>query len=267
MTLRKPTVVIFDMDGTAVRHINPRLLHILELLDNLSYKISKVILWLFRQGRKGPIIPTWHKRRKQPRLLVHRAIHKFRRKPVEQIVEPGPGLYTLLELLEDHNIPMALVSNGLGKGYGHDILQKFDLSRFFPVTIFREDISKSKPDPEPILKALLQLKLTTKTDDVIWYVGDRRKDVIAALAAGEAVNCKVIPIAYGFNAAMAIIEKNLGSEHIIMSFHDMYDQLKPLFDDDSKPPHNSTDSNIKNNQQNPTSKKSLDKNPKDVWAA
>lgn len=224
------------MDGTAVRHINPYLLHILETLDNIGYRISKFFTWLFRRGGKGPIIPLWHKKRKQPRLLVHRAIHKIRRKPVEQIVQPCPGLFTLLELFEQHKIPMALVSNGLGKGYGHDILEKFELKKHFPVTVFREDITKSKPNPEPILTALEWLKISLKEDDVVWYIGDRRKDVIAALAAQEQLPCAVVPIAFGLHAAVAIIEKNIGADHIYMSFYEIYDDLKPVLDDNPPPP-------------------------------
>lgn len=250
MALLRPTIVIFDMDGTAVRHIDPRLLHVMEKLDDLFYKASKLFSWAFKKGGKGPIIPVWHKKRKQPRLLVHRAIHKVRRKPVEQIVEPCPGLITLLEFFEAQNIPLALVSNGLGKGYGDDVLRKFELERYFPVTIFREDISRAKPHPESILRALEQMRVEIKTNDVIWYIGDRRKDVTAALAADRQIAGKVIPIAFGFNASMAIIEKNIGPEHIIMSFHDMYDQLKDMFEspEPSAPsaphkPHNPADSN------------------------
>lgn len=230
MSLKKPTIVIFDMDGTAVRHINPRLLHVLEFLDNVSYRCAKVFAWLFKHGRKGRIIPEWHKPRKQPRLLVHRAIHKFRRKPVEQIVEPCPGIYDVLELLEQNRIPTALVSNGLGKGYGYDILEKFGLEKYFATTIFREDIQHSKPNPEPILKALQNLTPSPDAKDIVWYIGDRRKDVIAALAASKQVPCAIVPIAVAFNAAMAVLEKNLGQDHIIMSFHDMFDQLKPMFE-------------------------------------
>lgn len=235
MTIQKPTIVIFDMDGTAVRHINPRLLHILEFLDNVNYKVSKLFAWVFKRGGKGRIVPEWHDpewtntNKKKPRLLVHRAIHKFRRKPVEQIVQPCPGLYDVLEFLKSQEIPMALVSNGLGKGYGHDILQKFDLEAFFKTTIFREDISHSKPNPEPILLALKRMDITPSQDDVVWYIGDRHKDVVAALAASKHVDGDVIPIAVAFNAAVAVLEKNLGPDHIIMSFHDMYDQLIPMF--------------------------------------
>jgi phosphoglycolate phosphatase len=220
------------MDGTAVRHINPRLLHILEKIDDLLYKTSKLFSWAFKRGRKGPIIPEWHENRKQPRLLVHRAIHKFRRKPVEQIVEPCPGLLPLLEFFERQNIPLALVSNGLGKGYGDDILKKFDLEKYFPVTVFREDIRHSKPHPESLLLALNNMDVEPSQDDVIWYIGDRRKDVTAALAASKYVVGRFVPIAFGFNASVAIIEKNIGPEHIIMSFYDMVDQLKDLFGED-----------------------------------
>lgn len=237
MSLKKPTIVIFDMDGTAVRHINPHLLHVLEFFDSLAYKISKIFAWAFKRRAKGRIVPVWHDpewlnpNKKKPRLLVHRAIHKFRRKPVEQIVQPCPGLYDVLDLLKSNNIPLALVSNGLGKGYGHDILQKFELDVYFKTTVFREDIAKSKPHPEPILLALKRMNIEPSGDDIIWYLGDRHKDVVAALAADKLVDSAIIPIAVAFNAAMAVMEKNLGSDYIIMSYHDMYDQLRVMFED------------------------------------
>lgn len=234
MPIEKPTIVIFDMDGTAVRHVNPRLLHVLEYLDNLSYKTGKFFAWIFKRKGKGPIVPLHHKPRKQPRLLVHRAIHKFRRKPVEQIVEPCPGLYDVMEFFERKNIPLSLVSNGLGKGYGHDILKKFHLQKYFKATVFREDISNSKPHPEPLLTALHRMEVEPTKDDIIWYIGDRRKDVTAALAASEHIEGRFIPVAFGLNAATAILEKNLGPQHIFMSFHDLYDVLQEIFETDYK---------------------------------
>lgn len=243
MSIKKPTIVIFDMDGTAVRHVNPRLLNILEFLDNLNYKISKLFAWLFKRGGKGRIVPEWHdpewtnKNKKSPRLIVHRVLHKVRRKPVEQIVQPCPGLYDVLDLLSKYNIPMSLVSNGLGKGYGHDIVKKFDLDEYFKTTVFREDIQNSKPNPEPILLALKRMKIEPEKDDIIWYIGDRHKDVVAALAASKLITGTVIPIAVAFNAAVAVLEKNLGPDHIIMSFHDMYDQLKVMFEEEGAVPN------------------------------
>lgn len=243
MSLKKPTIVIFDMDGTTVRHINLMLLHILEKLDDTAYMISRLFRWLFRRGAQGPIIPDDEDflNRKKPRLFVHRALHKVRRKEVDQIVEPCPGIYSVLNLLKKNNIRLALASNGLGKGYGDDIIQKFDLGDYFETTIFREDVSKSKPDPEGLLLALKQMGIETSAEDVIWHIGDRHKDVKAALAADEHVEGTVIPVAYGLNASMAVLENNLSPDHIIMSYTDLHDRLRDMFKDDKKKKTKATD--------------------------
>ncbi len=123
---------------------------------------------------------------------------------------------------------MRLASNGLGKGYGHDILEKFELEKYFRVSIFREDIKKSKPNPEPILLTLRKMEISLTADDVIWYIGDRHKDVTACINAQAHLPCPIVPIAYGFNAAVAVIEKNIGPDHILMSWFDIYAKLEKL---------------------------------------
>ena len=233
MSLKAPTIVIFDMDGTTVRHINPWLLHVLERLDDGAYVAAKLFRWIFKRNARGPIIPSDDQflTRRKPRLLVHRALHKVRRKSVEQIVEPFPGIYDVLNFLKERGVPMALVSNGLGKGYGYDILEKFELSPYFKATLFREDITKSKPSPQPLLLALQAMGVEAGAQDVIWYIGDRRKDVLAALALREHVVALVEPVALALNASLAVLEKNVGSDHIIPSFHEILDRLKELFGD------------------------------------
>lgn len=234
MNLPRPTIVIFDMDGTTVRHLNPRMLGAMEWLDDAAFKLSKFWSWLFEKHAHGPILTAEDVAdperpvRKARSIIVHRAIHKLRRKPVELLVEPCPGIYSVLALLKKSNIPVALVSNGLGKGYGQDILQKFGLEEFFPVAIFREDILKSKPDPESLLLALQRLNVELKKSDTIWYIGDRHKDVTAAQAAGTRLPCPVVPVACGVNAAVAIIEKGLGPQHILMTHRDIHSQLSRL---------------------------------------
>jgi phosphoglycolate phosphatase len=233
MTLIKPTIVLFDMDGTTVRHINPRLLHVLERLDDASHKAARYFSGVFR--RRIEAIPLVEFRNgKRPKLLVHRALHKFRRKDVEEIVEPCPGIYAILDLLKKNNIPMGLVSNGLGKGYGHEILEKFDLEQYFSVTIFREDITRSKPFPDGILQAARKLPTHPAENDVIWYIGDRHKDVMAALAARDHLPCAIHPLAYGLNASIAVLEHNVGVDHIIMAYTELEARLKQLLSGEIK---------------------------------
>jgi len=225
MTLPRPTIVLFDMDGTTVRHINPMLLQILEALDDAGHKTAKYFSGIFkRQIDAPPLVET--RNGKRPKLLVHRAMHKMRRKDVDEIVEPCPGIYNVLDFLKDRNVQMGIVSNGLGKGYGHDILKTFELAHYFAVTIFREDITRSKPWPDPLLQALAALPRPPGKDDVIWYIGDRRKDIQAALAARAHLPCPVIPIAYGLNAAIAVLENNVGNDNIIMGWPDLMPRLR-----------------------------------------
>ena len=229
MSLLKPTIILFDMDGTTVRHIHPKLLHILEKLDDASHKTAKYFSGVFRRRIDAMPLVEFHDG-KRPKLLVHRALHKFRRKDVEEIVEPCPGIYAILDLLKEQGIPLGLVSNGLGKGYGHDILNKFDLAKYFQVTIFREDITRSKPYPDPILQGIRGLARQPEKGDVIWYIGDRRKDVLAAIAAQDYLPCPVQPLAYGLNASIAVLEHNVGVDHIVMAWQDLEIKLRQLLD-------------------------------------
>ena len=204
MALPPPTIVIFDMDGTTVRHLNPLVLHILEKCDDIGFRLSKIIDWLFRRKAQGPIVSQKeeeeYRKWRKPRLYGHRLLHKVRRKEVEEMVEPCPGIYQVLNFLKDKNIPMALASNGLGKGYGHDIVHRFGLEDYFQTTIFREDVRKSKPNPEGLIKALGEMDVALKPDDIVWHIGDRHKDVKATLAAEDSLPCKTVPIAYGVSA-------------------------------------------------------------------
>jgi phosphoglycolate phosphatase len=156
-------------------------------------------------------------------------MHKIRRKDVDEIVEPCPGIYDILDLLKSQNIQLGLASNGLGKGYGYDILKTFDLEKYFDVTLFREDMPRSKPYPDPILTALNKMPIPPRAGDVVWYIGDRRKDILAALAARNHLPCPITPIAYGLNASIAVLEHNIGVENIIMAWPDLEQKLRQIF--------------------------------------
>lgn len=227
MTLKIPTIILFDMDGTTVRHINPELLSVLEFLDDMSHKIGKFFSKCFNRKIKPPSLVSFRDGKRQ-KLLVHRALHRMRNKTIDQIVEPCPGIYDLLDLLKDNNIRLGIISNGLGKGYGHDILSTFDLERYFDVKIFREDIKRAKPHPDPILQALEQLSPKPNSKDVIWFIGDRQKDIFAALAARDHIKSELEPFAYNMHAAIAILKHGISPDHIIMAWPDIESKLRVL---------------------------------------
>jgi len=205
----RPTIVLFDLDGTLVHHINPRVLQMLELLDDCSHRAGRLVA-RFRLARRNMT-----KTRRAPSLLVHRVIHKVRRKSVEQMLEPCETMRGVLEKLRTEGVVLGVVSNGLGRGYGHDVLETFDLRKYFQAAIFREDVARGKPWPDSIVAALSGIGRDLRHNDVIWYIGDQRKDIGAAMAASQIVGQTIRPIALGARAALGAVELRLSPTQIM----------------------------------------------------
>ena len=70
------------------------------------------------------------------------------------------------------------------------------------------------------------MNLTPASNDIIWYIGDRRKDMKAALKAQKALGCTVVPIAYTLDAGVQILKEHLPPDHIIMSYDTMLNRLQ-----------------------------------------
>ncbi len=65
--------------------------------------------------------------------------------------------------------------------YSVELLEHFDLMKYFEVLIGREDVEYPKPHPEPILTALSKFKIGTNE---CWMIGDTCMDMLSAREAG-----------------------------------------------------------------------------------
>jgi len=65
--------------------------------------------------------------------------------------------------------------------YSVELLEHFDLMKYFEVLIGREDVKYPKPHPEPIFKALSKLEVDTNR---CWMIGDTCMDMLSAKSAG-----------------------------------------------------------------------------------
>jgi phosphoglycolate phosphatase len=236
MDIEKPTIILLDMDGTLVRHRNKFILNMLERVDDFIVRTGRLFRIFRLRLRRNKNIPRFflpgddsgQLSAKRKTMLVHKTLHKMRRKDVNQIVRISSGARKFLEKAQEYDIPMGLVSNGLGRGYGRDILKSFQLERFFNVAIFREDYAFAKPYPDPLLRALDGIGRPLRSDDVIWYLGDRNKDVKAAMAAHYYLSSredkvkKVVPFAFDLfsSAFFEAIKQGLPQHHIIGSFRE-----------------------------------------------
>jgi phosphoglycolate phosphatase len=216
--------VLFDLDGTLVHHVNPRVLQMLEFLDDCSHRGGRLVA-RFRLARRSRTATQ-----RAPKLLVHKVIHKVRRKSVDQMLVPCQTMRNVLEHLRSEGVALGVVSNGLGRGYGHDVLDTFDLKKYFSAAVFREDVARGKPWPDSVLAALNGIGREIRRTDVIWYIGDQRKDIGAALAASQVIGHAIRPIALGARAALGAVEARLAPSQIMWSAADFERAVQSAFD-------------------------------------
>ncbi len=75
---------------------------------------------------------------------------------------------------------LGIVTTKTGK-FSIELLEHFDLMKYFDVMIGREDVEYPKPHPEPIHKALSQMEADEKR---CWMIGDTCMDMLSAKSAG-----------------------------------------------------------------------------------
>lgn len=100
------------------------------------------------------------------------------------------GMTPLLEELEQQNIPWGIVTNK-PRGLSESLLAALNLTERCAVLVCPEDVSKTKPDPEPMYLAAKQLQLPAEQ---CIYVGDHPRDI----DAGRHAQMYTILAAYGY---------------------------------------------------------------------
>jgi N-acetyl-D-muramate 6-phosphate phosphatase len=100
------------------------------------------------------------------------------------------GMYPLLEELESHHIPWGIVTNK-PRWLSEELLKALNLTSRCAVLVCPEDVTNTKPDPEPMY--LAAKKININAEDCI-YVGDHPRDI----DAGRHANMYTILAAYGY---------------------------------------------------------------------
>lgn len=100
------------------------------------------------------------------------------------------GMYPLLKQLESQDIPWGIVTNK-PRWLSEALLKALNLTERCAVLVCPEDVSKTKPDPEPMYLAAAQLGLEPQQ---CIYVGDHPRDI----DAGRNASMYTILAAYGY---------------------------------------------------------------------
>ncbi len=101
-----------------------------------------------------------------------------------------PGLATLLEVLDQRDIPWGIVTNK-PRRFTQAILERLDLQSAPQSVVCPDDVEHNKPHPEPVLLACEQLGVSPRHTV---FIGDHLRDIESGRNAGTTT----IAAAYGY---------------------------------------------------------------------
>ncbi len=99
----------------------------------------------------------------------------------DRLVRPFAGVQAIVRELWARGVPQALVTSKRRLG-GEKGLRALDLCGLFAVEIYGDEVTRPKPDPDPVVRALAGLGLPASTK--VTFVGDAIHDIEAGQAAG-----------------------------------------------------------------------------------
>ena len=112
---------------------------------------------------------------------------------LEEQLTPMPGLYDLLELIEQRELPKGVATSS-PRRYMRNILDRFNLMDRFDITLTSEDVTRGKPDPEIYRTAAEKLGVHPREMLVL-------EDSEAGTRAAHAAGAHIISVPHEFSAA------------------------------------------------------------------
>lgn len=119
--------------------------------------------------------------------------HKDFQKQNLHLSKPFPQVVETLKKLHEAGIKLAAITSR-SRVTSANTLELAGIKHFFDIIVSMEDVTKLKPDPEPLLKALDMFHM--KPEDAV-MIGDTYADV----QAGQNTGTKTIAVSYGFHGA------------------------------------------------------------------
>ncbi|EPR29627.1 MULTISPECIES: pyrophosphatase PpaX [Geobacillus] len=175
MTIR---TILFDLDGTLIdtnELIIQSFLHTLEKYYPGRYGREDVLPFI------GPsLYETFSSLDPERVEEMVKTYRTFNHAHHDELIREFDTVYETIETLHRHGFRLGVVTTKM-----HDTalmgLRKTRLAPFFSCVIGLDDVTRPKPDPEPIHKALGMLQ---STPDEALMVGDNYHDILAGQNAG-----------------------------------------------------------------------------------
>ena len=203
MTVRKPAMILIDVDGTLVDSV-PDLAYcvdaMMEKLDRPACGEARVRDWvgngverLVRRALVGALEgepDAADFERAYPLFIDLYAENTSKRSCLY------PGIREGLDMLKTAGYALGCVTNKATR-FTEPLLEDLGIRDDFSIVISGDTLPRKKPDPEPLLHAA---RFFGSTPEASLMIGDSVSDVSAARAAGFQIVC----VSYGYNHGVDI---------------------------------------------------------------
>lgn len=210
------TTLLFDLDGTVVdtnELIIATYLHVLE--KNYPGRFQREDVYPFMGPTLEEAFTTVDPDPENVKKLMQE-YRKFNLAKHDELVREFDGVYGTLRALHENGYKLGIVTT---KRYETALmgLRATKLDPFFETVIALEQVTKVKPDPEPIFKALAELN--SSPEEAI-MVGDNHTDIFAGKNAGT----KTAGVAWSIKGRDYMAEGN--PDYILEHIADLFSILE-----------------------------------------
>ena len=207
MAIKKPSMVLIDVDGTLV-----------DSVPDLAYCVDEMLKALDMPVRGEERVRHWVGNGVE-RLVRRALINQLDGEPDEALFEKAmpiftalyaentskrsclyPGVKEALDFLRSTDVKIGCVTNKAAQ-FTLPILKDLGVADYFEIVICGDTLPQKKPDPAPLLHAAEKLGVSP---DQSLMLGDSMSDVKAARAAGFDIVC----MSYGYNHGEDIRDYN-----------------------------------------------------------
>lgn len=198
MTLKRPKMILIDVDGTLV-----------DSVPDLAYCVDEMMMRLGRPPHGEAKVREWVGNGVE-RLVRRALIGQLEGEPSNEDFERAypiflslyadntaqrsclyPGVREGIDYLKSQHYPLGCVTNKAAQ-FTIPLLKHFGIHDEFGVVVSGDSLPVRKPDPGPLLHAAKHFGVAPQ--DAL-MLGDSKSDVTAARAAGFQIVC----MSYGYN--------------------------------------------------------------------
>jgi phosphoglycolate phosphatase len=185
--------VLFDLDGTLLNTAPDLITALNKSLLNFGFSSVKSheIIPFISYGASAMIeksLPSDTDASTKNKILDW--LINYYENHIADFTQPYEGILTVLENLEQHGIPWGIVSNKRER-LAIPLMKALNLSERAACLICGDTTAHSKPHPEPMFEACLQIGVPANQ---CIYIADAQHDI----TAGNDANMKTLVATYGF---------------------------------------------------------------------